>query len=329
LNLAGQARQVALYAQDKWRPMAALDVTFGLRAVSYEATEELYWEPRASLRFELGGGFLLKGAWGLYNQFVKRVENEDVLEGSRDFWILADSVLPPQSAEHRIAGLAYETDDVLFDVEAYYKELDGVSQFSTRSRRAPGQAFSDLFFSGTGTARGVEVLAQKKRGALTGWVSYTLSEVIYDLEGFNDSQPFPASHDQRHELNLVGSYQLGPWVFSSTWIYGSGRAYTSPESQYAIELLDGTELSYIHVGAKNAERLPAYHRLDVAANRRFESDRLFYDFNVTLFNAYGRGNVWYRQFDLTQNPLIITDVKTLPFTFSIGASFGLKPGGGR
>jgi len=324
LDLGGTGALLSGYAQHRWLPSDRFDVTVGVRTSSYDQTEKLYWEPRTSLHFRITDQVQLKGAWGRYYQFVKRIENEDVLEGSRDFWVLAGERLDPLFAEHRIVGASWEDDDYLFDIEAYQKDLNGVSQFSTRSRRRPGQALSDLFFSGTGEAHGIEFLAQKKRGRLTGWISYTLADVDYELEGFNDGNPFPASHDQQHEFKTVASYQAGPWTLSSTWVYGSGRPYTIPEAQYPIELLDGRMLSYIHVGEKNSRRLPAYHRLDMAATRRFESDQFFYELNLSLFNAYGRNNIWYRQFDLDELPMIVTDVKTLGFTPSIGLRVGLR-----
>ncbi len=324
LDLGGEGTLLAGYAQHRWMPSDRIDVTVGMRTTTYDQTDGLYWEPRVSAQYRFTDRIRVKGAWGRYNQFVKRVENEDVLEGSRDFWILAGDQLDPSSAEHRIVGAAYETDTYLFDIEAYDKVLDGVSQFSTRARQAPGQALLDLFFSGTGNARGVEILAQKKRGRLTGWVAYTLSSVEYDLIGLNENNPFPASHDQQHELKTVASYQWGPWTFSGTWVYGSGKPYTTPEAQYPIELLDGRTLSYIHVGEKNGQRLPAYHRLDVSGTRRFDTERLFYEVNLSLFNAYGRSNVWYRQFDLSELPLLVTDVTTLGFTPSIGVRVGLR-----
>jgi len=74
-------------------------------------------------------------------------------------------------------------------------------------------------------------------------------------------------------------------------VYGSGKPYTIPEAQYPIELLDSRTLTYIHVGEKNGQRLPAYHRLNVAVTRRFETSTLFYEVNVSLFNAYGHSAV--------------------------------------
>ena len=324
LELDSRGVLSAAYLQHRWTPTSRLDVTTGIRAVSFDQTGGVHWEPRASVTYGLTDRLSVKGAWGLYNQFVKRVENEDVLEGSRDFWVLAGENTPRQSAEHRIIGISYETPGWLFDVEAYQKELDGVSQFSTRARTSPDQQLGDLFFTGTGTARGVEVLAQRTEGALTGWVSYTLASVVHELEGFNGGDPFPASHDQTHEINAVASYQTGPWTFSGTWAFGSGRPYTVPESQYAIELLDGETISYIHVGEKNGERLPAYHRLDLSASRRFETDRYFYELNFSLFNVYDRNNVWYRQFDLSEQPMVVTDVTTLGFTPSVGLRIGIR-----
>ena len=324
LALAGDALQTSGYVQNVWTGPVGLTLTVGARGTHSDATGKAYFEPRASLELPFSTNFRFKGAWGLYNQFIKRVENEDILEGSRDFWVLADSVLPPTSAEHRVLGVSYETQGFLFDLEGYHKSLDGVTQFSTRSRRGPGQALDELFFSGTGVAKGLELLVQKKVGPLTGWVSYTLSRVEYDLDDFNNGQPFPASHDQTHEFKTVGIYQMGPWAFSGTWVYGSGRPFTAPESEYVVELLDGTSSSYIHVGNKNAERLPAYHRLDLGATRRFESDRFFYEINVSAFNAYGHDNVWYRKFDLSEGAVVVTDVTTLPFTPSIGFRMGIK-----
>ena len=324
LNLDAESSLAAGYVQHAWTPSPRADLNLGLRATRYDGTGRTYWQPRASARYRLGDHVSLTGAWGRYRQFVKRVENEDILEGSRDFWILAGDELEPSSAEHWIAGIAYENDDYLFGVEAYVRDLEGVSQFSTRARRTPGQPLVELFFQGTGMARGAELLAQKKRGDLTGWVGYTLANVEHELPGFNDGAPFPASHDQRHEVKAVGAYQLGRWTLTAGWVYGSGKPYTVPEAQYPITLLDGSTFNYIHVAGKNGERLPAYHRLDVAASRRFEVREFFYELNLSLFNVYGRNNVWYRQFDVADLPMLVTDVTTLGFTPSIGLRAGFR-----
>jgi hypothetical protein len=80
----------------------------------------------------------------------------------------------------------------------------------------------------------------------------------------------------------------------------------------------------VHVGEKNAQRLPHYERLDLSASRRFETDRWLIRVNASLFNVLGSDNVWYRQFNLTEVPLLITDVTSLGFTPSLGVSIGMR-----
>lgn len=312
-----ETRQAAVYFQDTWKPLANLRIIAGVRAAYHELTGETYLEPRTSFHYDLTDRMRVKGAYGQYSQFVARVVNENVTEGARDFWLLADGEnVGVQSATHYIAGASYETPKWLFDVEAYRKDLTGLSEFSLRFRRGGADFQADnLFFDGEGVARGVEFLLQRKTTRYTGWISYTLAEVEHTFEGLNDGQPFPALHDQPHELKMVSSTRLGPrWNLSATWVFATGKPYTAPESQYSITLLDGTEQSYIHVGEKSGERLPAYHRLDAAVHYRFPIGTANVDLGFSVFNLYNRTNVWYKEFDLTESPFVTTDVTFLGIT---------------
>jgi ferric enterobactin receptor len=316
--------QRAAYASATWHPARRLELTVGERATAFSPTSATYWEPRASLRFELGARAALKAGWGRHHQFVSRVDNEDILRGSRDFWLLADSARPPSSAEHRIIGVTLEGARYLLDVEAYDKVLGGVTQFSRRVRRPNVTGADAFFFTGDGSARGVEVLVQRKAGSLTGWATYAFNRIRLRFPDFDGGDPFPASHEQRHQLKLVGSWERGGWTLSSSWIYGTGRPYTAPESQYAIRLLDGTTSTYVHVGDRNGARLPDYHRLDLAATRRIEIGRARLDVGLSVFNAYNRANIWYRKFDLAETPITVTDVTMLGFTPSIDVRLSWK-----
>ena len=157
-------------------------------------------------------------------------------------------------------------------------------------------------------------LAQKRFGSFSGWVSYTLGKVDYTFPDFNDGNPFPATQDRRHEFKVIGTYKVGKWDLSATWIYASGQAYTAPESQYYITLLDGQSESYIHVSDKNAYRLPDYHRLDLSAAFNFITKSYGGQFGLSIFNAYNNENVWYRKYDLESAPIVVTDVTMLGIT---------------
>ncbi|TDI71431.1 MAG: TonB-dependent receptor [Bacteroidetes bacterium] len=317
-----EALQAALYAQNSWRPSSRVNVTAGIRSVYYDQSEKLYFEPRLSVGIGLTDRISIKGGFGRYNQFVARVVNENVTEGARDFWLLADgNSVGVSGSTHYVLGASYETADWLFDAETYYKDITDLTEFSLRFQRAPtigrggfGIEADELFFTGDGIARGLEFLVQKKRGRYSGWLSYTLSEIEHTFPGLNDGEPFPALHDQRHELKLVNSLNMGRWTLSGTWMFSTGKPYTSPESQYVLTLLDGSEQTYIHVGGKNSERLPAYHRLDVALHYTMDVKTSRVDFGFSIFNLYNRTNVWYKEFDLSESPMVTTDVSFLGIT---------------
>ena len=320
-----EALQAVAYLQDTWKPFSRLDLTAGVRAVYYDVTAETYIEPRFSFILGLSDRIKVKGAYGQYNQFVARVVNENITEGARDFWLLADGeTVGVSGSTHYVLGTSYETPTWLFDVEAYYKDLTGLTEFSLRFQRSGGSfrqgpgggiEADELFFTGDGTAQGLEFLVQKKSGRHTGWISYTLSDVDHTFPDLNDGEPFPALHDQTHEFKIVNSLRLGArWNLAATWTFATGKPYTAPESQYSITLLDGAEQSFIHVGDKNSERLPAYHRFDAALHYKFDVKTSRVDVGLSVFNLYNRENVWYKEFDLTESPMVTTDVTFLGFT---------------
>ncbi len=310
-----QAWLGAVYLMDEWKPTQALTFTPGLRLTYYENSERLLLSPRASASYELTNFLTFKLAYGRHYQFVNRIINEDITQGSRDFWLLTDNrLIDTGLSDNFVGGVVLENDHWLLNVETYYKVFQNLSEFSLRFRQNRNVSANELFFKGDGEASGIEFLLQRKTGPLTGWASYTLSSIANEFDVFNDGEPFPALHDQRHEIKFVQSYAIDGWNFSSTFIYGSGKPYSEPEGVYSIELLDGRELSYIGVGEKNGSRLPAYHRLDVAVNYQFMVKKVQTTFTLSLFNLYNRENIWYYEYDFSQEPFQTTEVTYLGLT---------------
>ena len=314
--------QLALYLSDKIQVFAPLTIDVGGRLTGYEGTESLYFEPRFSASYSLTDQLKLKGAWGHYYQFINHVTNEDVLEGTRDFWLVADDYIKPGFATHYILGVEYQTDDYLFSVEGYHKNLENLVEFNQRITTSKGRGpaveptstVEENFFFGDGFSQGIEFLIQKKAGNFNGWLSYTLGKVEYTFDDFNNGLAFPASHDRRHEVNLVASYKIGNWNLSASWVYATGKAYTAPESQYYLTLLDGESYGYTHVSDKNGNRLPDYHRLDLSATYSFKFKTYAGDIGLSIYNLYDYTNVWYREYDLETTPIVITDVTMLGIT---------------
>ena len=308
------------YVQDTWKVLPGFEVIAGGRINYFEKTDSLYPEPRFSFSYELSDRIKLKGAYGHYHQFISRIVNENITEGSRDFWLLADGDWIKIGKErHYIGGISLENETYLLDFEMYYKEMEGLTEYSLRFKRNRGP--SQLFFHGEGYARGLEILVQKKAGKYKGWISYTLSSVKHTFPDFNDGREFSALHDQMHELKIIQSYSLKKWSFSSTFVYGSGTPYTEPEGRYILTMLDDKELTYIGVGDKNGVRLPPYHRLDVATHYKFKLFGADCDLGFSIFNVYNHKNIWYRQFDFNESPMLVTEITYLGFTPNLSFYF--------
>lgn len=307
----------SFYLQDEWRPNEKLTVIPGIRVSHYTGTNQIYYEPRLSASYRLTDRIKIKAATGKFNQYVTRVAREDVSQGNRDFWLLADGELNPvSSAVHYIAGLSYETDDYLFDIEAYRKNHTGLSEYTLRLStdiRNRTTDVSELFYQGNGYSQGIEFLVQKKFGKHTGWISYTLSQTIYDFPDLSASL-YPALHDQTHEFKLIENLRVKNWTFGGAWIFATGKPYTEPLGSYELTLLDGSTETYISVGDKNGRRLPNYHRLDLSASHDFHWGDSQAQIGLSIFNVYNNTNVWYKTYDFIEEDLIETDVTTLGFT---------------
>ncbi len=304
----------------------------GVRASYFETTREMYYEPRASLSINITDKFTLKGATGKYYQFANRVTREDILSGSKDFWVLSDGKsIPVSSAIHYIAGISYESSGYLFSAEGYYKKIEGLTEYSLRINSSPfGVDYDENFFNGYGYSRGIEFLAQRKGGNLNGWISYTLGEARNHFDVYSDTY-YPANQDVTHEFKAVALYKYKRWDFSATWIYATGRPYTAPSGAYSITLLDDSNQEFFTVTSKNGLRLPDYHRCDIAANYKLlrgdkgdKKRREIGYIGFSIFNLYNRKNVWYKQYSIEDGGIIETNINYLGITPNITLSLKLR-----
>ncbi|MFT5886954.1 MAG: ferric enterobactin receptor [Arcticibacterium sp.] len=327
----------SVYFQDRIKAFdGKLEVIPGLRVNHFDVTNKIYAEPRLTFNYMLTDKFKIKGGGGIYNQFIKQINREDISQGNRNFWILANGEsLPVTQSKHLIIGAAYEMKDYLLDVEFYQKKNTGVTEYSLRfvpdvaAGGPPGRgnggglSVDETFFNGNETIRGVDVLLQKKFGKYTGWLGYTFSEAVRQVDAFSD-KPYYSDQDVRHQFKAVGSYSINNWDLAATWIYSTGRPYTSIIGAYDLTLLDGTSKTFTNPSDKNANRFNPYHRMDVSATYNFRNGSI----GLSVFNLYDKTNIWYKRFEIIEEAevsiLQTTDVTYLGFTPNLSLSFRLK-----
>lgn len=333
LDKKNKAILTGIYLQNKLKLFDnKLSITPGIRSSYFQTTKKWYYEPRLNFTYQVSSKITLKAATGKYYQFANRVTREDILSGSRDFWLLSDGTsVPVSSAIHYIAGVSYENNNYLFSAEVYYKDLKNLTEYSLRFNPSPkGVNYNENFYTGKGFSKGIEFLLQRKIGQLNGWLSYTLGQSRSYFPIYSDSY-YPSNQDVTHEFKIVGLYKYKRWDFSITWIYATGRPYTAPSGAYTVTLLDGSSKDYFTVTAKNSLRLPDYHRMDLAVNYKLlagqkgdKKRREIGYIGFSIFNLYNRTNVWYKQYTISDGEIIETNVNYLGIVPNLTLSLKLR-----
>jgi hypothetical protein len=318
------------YTEMEIDPNNKLHLQPGLRETWYQPAGRFYFEPRFSASYVINDNYTLKAATGQFYQYMNEVTRNDIMNGNRNFWVLSNGAnIPVGRARHFMGGISYENDLFLLDIEGYYKLLDGLTQYSiTQTGFGPGggtPGVEENFYTGSGKAKGIEVLLQKKLGRYTGWLSYTLADAENKFAVYGNTY-YPADQDIRHEFKAINMYHLNRWNFSAVFIFSTGHPYTAPLSTYTITSGDGNRTTYFNVSGKNAERLPDYHRLDLSATYDLLkiSGNKIGSIGISLFNVYNHVNTWYREYFIQNNAAITTDVNYLGFTPNITLSLRWK-----
>ena len=284
------------YLQGTFLLGAGLTITPGIRHSYLSTTAKSYVEPRFSFSYDLNSSLILNGALGRYYQFINQSNTENVLEGSRDFWLLAnDKSIPTQMASHYLIGVTYDQGPVNASVNYFRKDFDGLLEYAFRNGDLVTE-FNDpsrVFAHGSGYSRGVEFLLKRDFGSFDGWFTYTVGEVRHQFDQINGGRSYYADHDQRHEFNVFGAYHVGDFEFSMVWVYGSGTPYSSVQSEDGIVRMDGPgpSITQLNVEEKNDARLPSYHRMDLSASYAMNLGNTQSRLSLSIFNIYNRENV--------------------------------------
>ena len=292
----------SLYLTDHFSPNQYWKISAGLRYNMTGLTSDNYLAYRLGLSFRPSRHWQLKLSTGTYYQFANQVIYDDPLSNSQNFWALADDTdIPPLESTHFIVGFGYQTDHFLFDLEYYHKDVRGMLDYSISHlfNRQDGDTHPELDISeGKGKIRGVDLLLQKKKGIHQGWIAYTMSKSTNQFDFINNGEEITSKQDQRHEVKVVNMISFKKWNFAATWLYGSGKAYYQPHVRFIRDDDNHVQDFEIRNRQKTVERLPAYHRMDISAARKFQIGKATGEVGVSLLNVYGKDNIRNRRLDV-------------------------------
>ncbi|GAC1426658.1 MAG: TonB-dependent receptor [Flavisolibacter sp.] len=321
------ALEQALYLQDQWDISPKLTLNYGLRWSSFSQVgpytkyvrdanqnkldSTVYskfqvvktyagLEPRAAFRYLLSPSSSFKMSLTRNVQFIHLVSNSGTTLPT-DLWVPSTYLVKPQIAWQYATGVFKNFKDNVLEtsLEIYYKRMQNQIEYKqgyTPSLQDP----EEEFVFGKGWSYGGEIFINKVRGRLTGWFGYTLSWTWRKFPDLNKGEKFPAKYDRRHDLSLVGSYELNPkWKLGGEFVYGTGNATSLPQSFYLINGVLTQQFSSI-----NQYRLAPYHRLDLSAtltppnkNKKVKNSWVF-----SIYNVYSRLNPYFVYYNQTGSP---------------------------
>lgn len=319
------AREVGLYAQDDWDINDKLKLNYGLRwsgfqqvgpydryitdnngnrldSIQYARGQQLKFyhglEPRATIRYSVDDVSSFKASITRNRQYIHLVSNAGTTLPT-DVWVPSTFRVKPQLSWQYSAGYFRNFKDNAWEtsVELYYKSMDNQIEYKegyTPSIKDP----EEEFVFGKGWSYGAEFFINKTKGRFTGWVGYTLAWSWRKFPDLNKGNPYPAKYDRRHDLSVVGMYELNPkWKFSAVFVYATGNATSLPEKFYLVEGVLTQQFSSI-----NQYRLAPYHRLDLSATYQPEPlkpRKIKSSWSFSVYNAYSRKNPYFLYFDQT------------------------------
>ncbi|MBE4949283.1 TonB-dependent receptor [Chryseobacterium culicis] len=254
-------------------------------------------EPRISANYRINEVSSVKGGYSRNTQNLHLLSNSNS-GNPTDQWIGSSYTVKPEIADQISLGYSrnFNNNNYELNAEIYYKDMKNQIDFKNGAQigfDTGADVESELLF-GKGRAYGLELIAKKKSGKLTGWISYTLSKTERKIDGINNNEWYNARMDKTHDLSVVATYQLNSkWSFSGLFVYSTGNAVTFPTGKY--ELNGQTIFQYSN---RNADRMPAYHRMDLSATYEPSSNKRFRgSWTFGIYNLYGRENAYTINFE--------------------------------
>ena len=335
----------ALWLNDEWQLAPGWQMSAGLRFQTFSAlggvpyyqldsdgniTETLNQngfvktyadvEPRLSVKWTLSPQHSLKFGYSRTSQDIHAVSGSS-MSMPFDRYTMTSNIVKPEEADQVAIGWVGMTPGGDYDctVEGYFKSIRNVYDYRDGKTFHSEIEIERLLLGGKGRAYGMEFCLRKNTGRLTGWLSYTLSWSENKIDGINGNRWYTASNDRRHDLVLVGVYQLSPsWELSGVWRYNTGQALTAPSAKYD---LIGT--TYYYYNERNGYRAPACHRLDLSVNYSKKLGRFTRIWSFGIYNVYNRYNPFMIRFvnddksptgTICQNTALFGIVPSVSFT---------------
>ena len=257
------------------------------------------FEPRVSLSYLLSDDASFKMNYNRMAQYLHLLSNT-ASPTPLDVWAPSGRFIKPQLLDQFAIGYfkSIKNGDYSLETEVFYKDIQNRIDYINGANLVANNEIETIILNGKARAYGLEVLLKKNTGNFKGWLAYTLSRSKQQTlgrtanePGINQGEWYSSPFDKTHDVSVNASYDLSKkWTFNANFLLQTGQPTNYPVGQYEVQ---GLNVPIFDDNRRNADRLPAYHRLDVSAtltpdknkNRKWQGEWVF-----GIYNLYGRQN---------------------------------------
>jgi len=276
-------------------------------------------EPRISMAYTVNDNSSIKASYTRLAQYLHLLSNTSS-PTPLDVWTPSGPFIKPQLLDQYALGYFknLKEGEYSLETETFYKNIKNRIDYIDGANLIANEAIEQVILNGEARAYGLEVLLRKNEGDFQGWLAYTLSKSEQRTPGrnavetgINNSQWYNTPYDKTHDVSFYGSYELNEkWTFNTNFVFRTGQPTNYPVGQFEFQ-----DLTVPYYGLRNAERLPAYHRLDLSATmtpRKNKNRKLQAEWVFSIYNAYNRRNAasinFSRNVDTGANEAIRTSI---------------------
>jgi hypothetical protein len=291
------------------------------------------FEPRVSMSYTLDDNTSIKASYNRMVQYLHLLSNT-ASPTPLDVWAPSGKYIKPQLLDQYAVGYfkSFKDGKYTLEAETFYKDIQNRIDYINGANLVANNEIETIILNGKARAYGLEILLKKNEGKFQGWVAYTLSRSEQLTAGrsavepgINNGEWYSTPFDKTHDFSINASYKLNEkWKFNSNFVYQTGQPANYPVGQYEVQ---GLNVPIYDNNRRNADRLPAYHRLDIAAtltpeknkNRRWQGEWVF-----GIYNLYGRENAASLAFRQNQETFRNEAIQTSIFGIVPSVTYNFK-----
>ncbi|MFC5044624.1 carboxypeptidase-like regulatory domain-containing protein [Aquimarina hainanensis] len=307
-----------------------------IRTESYKRSDRIKTftniEPRLALSYAFNNTSSIKASYNRMAQYLHLLSNTNS-PTPLDVWTPSGKYVKPQLLDQYALGYfkSIKDNDYSLETEVFYKEIKNRIDYIDGAELIANNAIEQDILNGEARAYGWEVLIRKNEGNLKGWIAYTLSKSEQRTPGrtavetgVNNGNWYNTPYDKTHDISINGSYEINKkWKFGANFIFQTGQPTNYPSGQFDYKGL----IVPIYDGARNNQRLPSYHRVDISAtltprknnNRKWKGEWVF-----SIYNVYDRKNAASISFGQNDETLVNEAIKTSIFGIVPAVTYNFK-----